>query len=173
MLSWRNDEYRSRTQEEMGDPDATNAGRAGGFALPSMEIRTNNKGVKSEQPGIMKCTLLIPRFRSGDHPTEEKTPSEVPSDQVELMNGILGSEPVAFDLPHETGRAADGKGYCPLGNTLLQPLFAHTGNHIFVKLRFHTLYYLQNNRFCLILAPIISEQHQTKQQKPETFEQIS
>ena len=99
--------------------------------------------------------------------------SEVLSDQIELMNGILGSKPIAFDLPHETGRATDGKGDCPLGNALLQPLFAHTGDHIFVKLRFHTSYYLQNNRFLLNFALTISEQCQIKQQKPETLKPIS
>ena len=65
--------YRNRTNRR---PRCHKCRTCRRVSLPLMEIRTNNKDVKSEQPGIMKCTLLIPRFRSGDHPTEGKTPQE-------------------------------------------------------------------------------------------------
>lgn len=110
-------------------------------------------------PELWNAPCLFLAFEAGIIQRREKLrrrTSEVLSDQIELMNGILGSEPVAFDLPHETGRATDGKGDCPLGNALLQPLFAYTGDHIFVKLRFHTYYFLQKNRFCLILRSLLA-----------------
>ena len=65
--------YRNRTNRQLRCPKCRTCRRV---CSPLMEIRPNNKGVKSEQPGIMKYTLLIPRFRSGDHPTEGKTPQE-------------------------------------------------------------------------------------------------
>ena len=73
------------------------------------------------------------------------------------MNGILGSEPVAFDLPHKAGRATDA------GKRLAPSAFrAHGRSHI-CQAPISYLLFFAKEPILLNFALTISEQQQIKQ----------